>query len=352
VTARRDPPVTACRRSDGRARLLTRLARDLAVQDVLLAVYLVLLLCAVLTATGPGRERSIHTVVVDAAFFTVGIVLTRGGILRPASFTSELAYRLTLFLPVFLSYFQLRWILPAVSPHSLDAELFAFDLRVFGFEPALAWSRFATPAAVEWFAFFYLGYFVLLAVYVLPMMLNGKDELRLAHFALGMFIVFCTGHLLYMVVPGSGPYLHLADRFAHPIAGGLFWRSVQATVAAGGSQKDIFPSLHTAGPTYFALYSFMHRRVPPFRFAWPFAAFVATQIVVATMLLRWHYVIDVVAGIALAAAAVLSSRRVVEWEQARRAARGAQPIFTPLDWSIALGAWTEPADTSKSRYLR
>ncbi len=278
--------------------------------------------------------------------FTIGVVLTRGGLLSPTSPTSALVYRLTLFSTLFLSYFQLRWILPAVSPYSLDAEIFAFDLRVFGYEPAIAWDRFVAPPITEWFAFFYLGYFFLLAVYVLPMMLNGRDEIRLAHFALGMFIVFCTGHLLYMVVPGSGPYLHLADSFTHPLEGGPFWRMVRAIVDAGGPQKDIFPSLHAAGPTFLALYAFTHRRARPFRFSWQFTAFVAVQIIVATMFLRWHYLIDVVAGVALAAASVLVSHRVVLWERARRAERGAQPVFTALEWSNLFGAWTKLADTS------
>ncbi len=111
---------------------LHALARNLAVQDILIALYLSLLFGAVLTAHGPGREEAIRTVALDIAFYATGICLTRGGVLRSASFASGLIYRMTVFLPVFLSYFQLRFILPLVSPHSLDADLLAFDLRVFG----------------------------------------------------------------------------------------------------------------------------------------------------------------------------------------------------------------------------
>lgn len=329
---------------------LRGLARNVALQDVLLAAYLTLMLLAVAMGTGPDRARAMRTIVVDLACFAFGIALTRGGILPHAKFTSALVYRLTLFLTMFLSYFQLRWILPAVTPHALDAALVAFDERVFGLEPAIAWDRFVTPSTTEWFACFYFGYFVLLAAYVLPMMLNGKDEQRLAHFALGTFLVFCSGHLLYMVVPGVGPYAHLADRFAHPLEGGPFWNLVRAAVEAGGPQKDIFPSLHSAAPTYFALYAFHHRRVVPFRFAWPPTAFVATQIVVATMFLRWHYLIDVVAGVALAASGVWLGHHLAVRERARRTARGAQPIFAPLDWSSVFGT-TWPA-AAKRRHMR
>ncbi len=341
-------PVSTRRRSDAlsaersAASFIARLATNLAVQDVVIAVYLALLMAAVLTATGPDRHASIRTVIIDVSFYVAGIVLTRGGILRPASFASSLVYRLTVFFPVFVSYFQLRFILPAVSPHSVDADLLAFDLRFFGYEPSLAWDRFVSPHTTEWFAFFYFGYFFLLVLHVLPIMLYAKSRARIAHFSLGIVLVFCTGQLLYMAVPGWGPYRHLAGHFDHALEGGLFWRLVKATVDAGGSQKDIFPSLHTAAPSYFAIYSFMHRRVFPFRFTWPFMAFAASQIIIATMFLRWHYLVDIVAGMALATTAALGSYRVVMWETSRRQAKALRPIFTPLHWQKVLGLRADP----------
>lgn len=337
-TARSQPLITP---ADG---FLLRLWKSLAAQDFLIAIYFALMLFAVLTAKGPGADESIRTVLIDIACFAAGMLLTRGGILRPGSLANGLVYRFTLFLCVFLSYFQLRSILPAVSPHSLDADLLAFDLRVFGVEPSIAWDRYVTPHTTEWFAFFYFGYFFLLSAHVVPIMLLGKNRVRVAHFALGIFMVFCTGHLLYMVVPGWGPYRQLAGQFEHPLEGGLFWRLVRATVDAGGSQKDIFPSLHTATPTYFAIYSYIHRRVFPFRFTWPFMAFAATQIIIATMFLRWHYLIDIIAGITLATTAALLSRRIVLWETARRERQGLPPIFIPLDWRRISGRGADPKD--------
>jgi membrane-associated phospholipid phosphatase len=147
-----------------------------------------------------------------------------------------------------------------------------------------------------------------------------------------MILVFCTGHLVYMLVPGWGPYHHLADRFQHPLEGGLFWHLVRATVDGAGAQKDIFPSLHTAGPTFFAIFSFMHRKSFPYRYTWPFVAFAATQIIIATMFLRWHYVVDIAAGLTLATTAALSSYKLVQWDTRRREERGAPSIFNVLEW--------------------
>ena len=314
------------------AGFLARLGRNLAAQDLLITAYLAVLSFAVLTARGPGRDTSIRLVAADIFGFGVGILLTRGGILRQGSFANALVYRLTVFLPVFLSYFELRWILPAVSPHSLDADLLALDIRLFGVEPSLAWDQYVNPHTTEWFAFFYFSYFFLLIAHVLPMMFLGKNRVRIAHFSLGVISVVVFGHILYMLVPGWGPYRHLAGHFEHPLEGGLFWRLVLAAVDGGGAQKDIFPSLHTALPTYFAIYSYMHRRALPFRFTWPFMAFACSQIILATMFLRWHYLIDIFAGLTVATLAALVSRRVVTWEAPHRLRRAVTPIFTRLEW--------------------
>jgi membrane-associated phospholipid phosphatase len=185
---------------------------------------------------------------------------------------------------------------------------------------------------VEWFAFFYFSYFFLLATHVIPMVLLDRKSKRLAHFCLGMFMVYAVGHIGYMLVPGFGPYHHLAGQFEHPIEGGLFWKLVVATVEGAGAQKDIFPSLHTAAPTFFAIFSFMHRRTNPFRYTWPVMTFFASQIILATMFLRWHWLIDVVVGFSVAATAAFVSRRIIGWEWKRRARLGLPQVFEALSW--------------------
>jgi hypothetical protein len=317
---------------------LARFVRNLAPQDWYITLYFCVMQLALLFGSGPNREACIERVWVDFILFALGLSLTRGGILKHGSFANAFLYRMTVFLAVFLSYFQLRHILPAVSERAVDADIFAFDMRVFHVEPSLAWDRFVSPLTTEWFAFFYFGYFGILTLHVLPIMLASRDRRRLSHFAMGIFIVFCTGHLVYMLVPGYGPYRYLATDFKHELSGGVFWNLVKATVQAGGAQKDIFPSLHTAAPTYFALFSFRYRKAAPFKYTWPIVAFAASQIICATMFLRWHYLIDIFAGLTLATTAVLLGEKLVVWDERRRAAlvaRGesVEPIFVLLDYS-------------------
>ena len=306
--------------------------RNLATQDWFALGYQCLLLVAVAQAhmSGRGNGGALQQVLGNVAIMVTGLALTRGHILGAETNLSRLLYRAVLMGPMLGSYFQLRHIAPVVNDRVLDAQILAFDLRVFGYEPAVAWDRLVTPQTTEWFAFFYFLYFGLLTIHVLPILFGSRSNLRTAHFAFGMLILVGTGHILYLMVPGFGPYRHLAGQFVNELNGGRFWHAVQATVSAGGAQKDIFPSLHTAVPTFFTLFAYIHRHERPYKYWWPVMVVITSQIIVATMFLRWHYMIDIFAGLALALFSVFVSHRVVAKEIARRAKQGLEPAFTPF----------------------
>jgi hypothetical protein len=344
-TAAPHPSATSVAAVAGRSRFAAFLL-DFSPVDWIIVFFFSVLTVAVLLGSGPHREESLGLVALDWTVLAAGLSLSRGGILPRGGFASALVYRLTVFGTIVSSYFELRVILPAVSTRAVDASLFAFDMRAFHVEPSLAWDRFVTPQTTEWFAFFYFGYFFLLAIHTIPFALFVKSTDLVARFALGITIVFCVGHTTYMLVPGYGPYAYLTNEFHHELTGGFFWGLVKEAVAAGGAQKDIFPSLHTAVPTFFALFSFRYRKqLPVFRFTWPLVAFCASQIICATMFLRWHYLVDILAGLSLATAADALSARLVPWDERRRSARGLAPAWDPLSppWS-----W-RPASSSEER---
>jgi hypothetical protein len=329
------------RTSDDRhARILASWINNFASQDWLVIGYLLVLLGALTVGRGRDRGPSAEHVLADLVAFVFVLALVRLPVLRWGSAASSLLYRSGVLGAVLGSFFQLREILPAVSPWAEDARIYSFDLRVFGVEPSLWMDRFVSPRTTEWFAFFYFFYFLILTLHVLPMLFVQRDTRLLGTFSVGILLIFLTAHLVYMAVPGWGPYWYLAASFEHPLRGGTFWRLVREAVEAGGAQKDIFPSLHTAVPTFLAIFSYRHRNRAPFKYTWAPMAFFATQIVIATMFLRWHYVMDVLAGIFLAIAACLFARRIAYWEHGKRERLGLQPAWMPLvyPWDRPNGA--------------
>jgi hypothetical protein len=246
---------------------------------------------------------------------------------RKRGWLSALSYRLIVYGCVQVSYFFFRELLPLINPNSLDTELHEIGVTLFGGEPALLLDSAVNSATTEWFAFFYFGYFFVLATHVLPILFRAREPRTLGEFTFGMLFMFCVGHTLYMLVPGYGPYRAVASEFQNALPDGLWLDVVMETVAEGGALKDIFPSLHTAAPTFIALFSFRHRALPPFRYTWPIVTAFSANIIVATMFLRWHWIVDVVAGLALAITSQVLSALVTTYELERRSRLSLEPTW-------------------------
>lgn len=324
-----------------------RLLTELAVQDWFVLGYLMVLFFAVAIAP-ESAARTMNLQRLSALLVVSGgsIVAVRGNILtRPL--LGPLFYRLSILLVLVASYLMLQGLLPVVSSRVLDSQLYQLDLKVFGVEPALWMDQFVTPATTEWFSFFYYSYFFVLGAYVLPYVFAARDYRRFEQFGLGFMGTYCIAHVLYMVVPGFGPYRFLADEFQNALPMGFWYERVLEAVQSAGAQKDIFPSLHTAGPVFCFIFAFRHRHVAPFKYVWHITGFFALNIIIATMFLRWHYLIDIVAGLMLAGATNYGAYKIATYERSLRARRALQPVWPELnsarDNSIGTGRETVSA---------
>jgi len=308
-----------------RSAFLRRLARNLAPQDVLVLGFLLYLwLRALLIPYGAPAIYARNVSFGLLASSAIAIALCRGELLPPGPLRA-LLHRLGLALPLAGVYLALRRYLPALALQPCDFALLALDRQLFGETPAVLLERFASRAAVDWFAFCYYAYFFLIGGYVVGTLLRDRGA-RAAELVLGIALVTALGQSLYTLVPGVGPHA-ASELFAGPLDGGAWWGRVLALVARAGAGLDIFPSLHTAHPVLLALHAFRHRQRGAYRLIWLPTALLAANMVVSTMFLRWHYGIDVLAGLALAFAAHRAAVATVriEGERARR-----QPAWEPL----------------------
>jgi len=292
--------------------------RVIALQDLVLLGYFTTVRLLVACSEGPGQQLCARRIDACLLVLIAGCALARGSSRLP-SWLRRQGYRLALCFVAIQSYLMLRELLPLLRSDSLDPTLHRIDLALFGCEPALWLQRFNTPPLVEWFSFFYFSYFLICGGYLVVMLWLLKPGRHTHEFALGCLLVLSLGQLGYLLVPGYGPVGYLADQFRAPLAGGFFWRCVLDTVQAAGAHKDIFPSLHTALPSWLTLFALRRARFDP-RWRWParITGFFAANIIVSTMLLRWHYAIDVVAGLALALSVAWLVPRLVAHDDAFR----------------------------------
>ena len=210
-----------------------------------------------------------------------------------------LCYRLLLFgVHVYCFLFLLRDLLMAFELRLLDIELQHLDRWLFNGSPALWVERFNSSWLTEYLSFFYLLHFGVFLAAVGPVLVMGRAGRLGLSLLIGSLVLLVTGWVTYTLVPAMGPYQAII--FERPLDGGVLHGLIQAMVAEAGPLVDVFPSLH-AGYTYFVgLQISRYATSPRLRRLARGIQFVAWHMIMATVYLRYHYVVDVLAGLLLA----------------------------------------------------
>lgn len=200
------------------------------------------------------------------------------------------------------TYFELNYLVPRLHARDFDWELAAIDHRVFGAHPTVWLERALWPPLTELLQIAYASYYFY--PIILGAVLWGKGWFNRFHFFVFILALgFYLSYLGYILVPAIGPRFILADQQTQPLTGLLLFDSIrQALDNASGITRDCFPSGHTALTLLVLYYAHrFHRRT-----FWSIVA-PASALIFSTVYLRYHYVIDVVAGACLAALVVLAA---------------------------------------------
>jgi membrane-associated phospholipid phosphatase len=224
------------------------------------------------------------------------LVLARATIAPDAS--RWLAWKGTLqFVACWLIFPLFKAIREVFITHTADAALLALDRRLWGGrslpEHLFGWER---PWLSEVLS---SGYFLFYFVVLLPAIWFGlhRQEREARAFFLGLTLMYLIGFAGYMLVPAGGPYMAFPAQFSYPVHGAAMTMFLVGVVKSGITGMDTFPSLHSGIGTYvlgfFALGGYRRTTL--------LLAPVIAALVVATIYLRYHYGIDVLCGISLAA---------------------------------------------------
>lgn len=195
-----------------------------------------------------------------------------------------------------LCYFSLKDAVPMMqNPNDLkslnwhqDATLEQWDILLLGDFP----SKLMTLSLPNWASdllmvcyFFFFYYIVGGLLYYL---LTDLRKFRCA--VVGFGTLYALGYVGYMLMPAVGPYVELEPR-----TGGWITDVGGAFIVKRSNGVDVFPSIHMAASLYLLMFDFQNRRI---HFWWVLAPTVGLWI--STIYLRYHYGVDLVAGIILA----------------------------------------------------
>lgn len=222
---------------------------------------------------------------------------------RHGSPSSRTAIQENLFYPVALNttFPAMGGAIPAVRELRYDDSLLAIDRFLCGTSPNVWAERFVAPVLTELMSLCYF-FFMPLLFFSLVRYFFRRREL-LDPFYRGLFVVYGIGFLGYLCVPAAGPYLAHPELFSVPLIGGPATALVDTMVRLGSNRVDVFPSLHCAVSAYILGFAHRHHRR---EFRWLLLPVLGLWL--STLYLRYHYLVDVICGFALAWLGLVLSR--------------------------------------------
>jgi membrane-associated phospholipid phosphatase len=201
-------------------------------------------------------------------------------------------------MPVFVILFtfdSMSHITAYINPPDKDPWLARMDVYLTGPVPGEWLERMVRPALTTILQICYTSYYFVPLVFCLILFFKKETEnfdISLFGITLGFFV----SYLGYIIVPALGPRYYLEGQYAHGLMRGGLAQAIDSTLnLLEGINRDAFPSGHTEVVLIVLVYAWRYKRW----FFW-LSLPLAAGLVVATMYLRYHYVIDVIAGAALA----------------------------------------------------
>lgn len=236
---------------------------------------------------------------------------------RPSALTAFLhAWWPVVVVP--LSFKEVAWVAPGVqsfADHPWDYRLQDLDERLFGdtrgFFRSIAWAPAADLLTIGYWSYFPLSLILGGAIY-------QRDDLRKFREATTILLIgWFLSYLGYYAVPALGPH-RIVDAVRSPaLEGVLFAGPAHRLLSAiEGRIPDAFPSGHALIAMLVLFLSWrLHRRV--FWWLLPFAI----GLILGTMYLRYHYVVDVLVSVLLVPVSLVAGR----WLHRRREAAWQNP---------------------------
>ena len=190
----------------------------------------------------------------------------------------------------------------------IDPWLIRIDLFIFGVHPTVWMERWIVPWLTDIMSLAYLSYYFL--PLTLAMVLYAKD--RMAEFHMSIFVL-AFGYYLsfvgYILFPAIGPRFTLTHLQTVPLEGSFLTDLVRDGLnALEHNKRDCMPSGHTQIVLMLLYLAHRHER-PLFSIFLP----VICALILSTVYLRYHYIIDLFAGAAMAVACIIIGPRLYVW---------------------------------------
>jgi membrane-associated phospholipid phosphatase len=203
---------------------------------------------------------------------------------------------------VALSFREMDVLVPAVRHKTLDQWLADLDYAFWRTNPTVWLERVQSRGLTEYLQLVYT-LFVPAVLWVAFLLWKQRKYAEFQYYAFLVALGFLISYVGYLIVPARGPRVLLNHLQHVPLEGlWLFQRMQGGLDRLESVAYDCFPSGHTE-LTILAWWSTRTFRNSLF---WPYFAY-TSSIIFATVYLRYHYTIDVVAGAAVAGILIVAT---------------------------------------------
>ncbi len=257
----------------------------------------------------------INVVVIVAIFFIASLAEARKSRLLTG------IHRWYCYLLVLFVFKEMYQMIHRIHPTDYDQLFIAIDHGMFGVNPTQWLSQFANPVVTEILQSAYFSYYLIFILVGVEIYRRYPIE-KFDHAAFLIVFGFYLSYLGYFLLPAVGPRFTLHD-FANldrELPGLFFTPFFRAIINSGESiqagqlnpinvvQRDVFPSGHTQLTLVCAYLAFSYR----LRSKWV-VTMLAALLIIGTVYLRYHYVIDLIGGLGFFLLTVWIGNKLEPW---------------------------------------
>ncbi len=232
------------------------------------------------------------------------------------------------YLPVmiFSVFKELYFMTDPINGVIYDWYLIDFDKALFGVHPTYVLYKIANPLLTEILQLAYSSYYFLPIILGVELIKRGEKE-KADYMLFMVFYGFFLSYLGYLTVPAIGPRFTLHDfsKLNSELPGLFFTDFLREQINAGEGvlkntlfpilsvQRDAFPSGHTEVTLIVMYFAIKFKAVSRY-----FIIPIGILLIFATVYLRYHYVVDLIAGTLFMIYTIWSGKYLFEaWDNLR-----------------------------------
>lgn len=214
--------------------------------------------------------------------------------------------------PIFLFGFffeEIGFIVHAFHSGWFDQWLISLEYRVFGVHPTVWIEKYSSYWATEFLQLAYTSYLVL-TLGLATHFERRRHKVPLRILVVSSCVAYYVSYIIFVLFPIESPYHTLREFQQIELAGGPFTAFIDWIERYGRVHGGAFPSAHVSGSVVVLICAWRYSR----RVGYVLLPLVIA-ICIATVYGRYHYVVDVLAGIVMAIIGYAVGARLVRAEK-------------------------------------